>query len=185
MALSDIYGLRRLRSRITSTCLDAEKLTVKKLKYLTNSDNETIRLGYRLGSLLVDGDVIALMGGLGSGKTWFTKGIGLGLGLERNTVITSPSFAIVNEYQGRRILYHMDLYRLHSLSDFFSTGLEEYFYIDGVVVIEWADRWPEVLPARRIEVRFAIIDERRRNITMKGCHLRAINILDSIAKEAL
>ena len=132
--------------------------SLKRLKYLTKSDKETVTLGIELGNLLVAGDVVALMGGLGSGKTWFTKGIALGLGFGPETLITSPSFAIVNEYEAEETLFHMDLYRLNSQSDFLASGLDEYMGGNSIVVMEWADRWPEILPEWRIEVHFNIID---------------------------
>jgi tRNA threonylcarbamoyladenosine biosynthesis protein TsaE len=158
---------------------------VKYLKYNTNSVKETMRLGRRLGTFLEEGDVVALIGELGSGKTWFTKGLALGLGIDPDTVITSPSFAIVNEYQGRQLLYHMDFYRLDNLSDFITSGLEDYIYNNGIVVMEWADRWPEILPEWRIEIRFLIIDDHSRHIAIHGVSERAIGIMESVGQEAL
>ena len=87
--------------------------------YYTSSDEETIKLGRRLGVALKEGDAVALVGELGSGKTCFTKGVGLGLGVPADVIITSPSFSLVNEYEGRYPFFHMDGYRLESLSDFF------------------------------------------------------------------
>ncbi len=152
----------------------------RSVTYLTVSDQETVNLGHKLGAALREGDVIALAGELGSGKTCFTKGVALGLGISPGIVITSPSFSLVNEYEGRCTLFHIDAYRLESLSDFLSTGLDEYFYQDGVVVMEWADRWPEILPGWSVEVGFAIVDERSRRITLSGCHLRALEILGNV-----
>ena len=145
--------------------------------HYTHSDGETMDLGRRLGEVLRRGDVIALVGELGSGKTWFAKGLGLGLGVSRDTVITSPSFSLLNEYEGRLTLYHMDAYRLENLSDFLSTGLDEYFYLDGVVALEWGDRWPEILPDLRLKVEFAIISDTSRRITFSGHHPRAVEIM--------
>jgi tRNA threonylcarbamoyladenosine biosynthesis protein TsaE len=133
-----------------------------------------------MGECLAAGDLIALSGELGSGKTWFTKGLALGLGVSPDTVVTSPSFALMNDYEGRLTLSHMDVYRLESVSDFLNTGLDEYFYGDGVVVMEWADRWPEILPDWAIEVNFAVLDEQSREITMSGHHVRAVRILKKI-----
>lgn len=147
---------------------------------MTNSGIETVRLGERLGSLLTGGDIVALIGDLGSGKTWFTKGIALGLGVDPDTVITSPSFALVNEYRCRHLLYHIDLYRLENLSDVLSSGLEEYLHLGGVVVMEWADRWPEILPEHRLDVNFEIIDDNRRDITISGDHPRAVEIIKGL-----
>ena len=159
---------------------DSRPLKQKHFTYVTGSDQETVRLGRTLGGLLSDGDVVALVGELGSGKTWFTKGLALGLGVSPETVITSPSFTLVNEYQGRSTFYHMDFYRVESLSELLSAGLEEYLYREGVVVMEWADRWPEILPQKRVLVEFVIIDDQRRNITFSGHHSRAVNIIETI-----
>jgi len=148
--------------------------------YHTVSDKETIKLGRQLGAALGEGDVIALVGELGSGKTWFAKGIGLGLGVSPDTVITSPSFSLVNEYEGQYPFFHMDGYRLESLSDFLSAGLDEYLYQGGVVAMEWADRWPEILPNWNIKVEIVIVDEHSREITMSGQHPRAIEILTKL-----
>ena len=155
-------------------------MKLKCLKYLTKSDKETICLGNKLGALLSEGDVVALVGDLGSGKTWFSKGLALGLGVGADTVIPSPSFALVNEYEGRYTFYHMDLYRLEDLSEVLYAGLEEYLYSGGVAVMEWADRWPEILPNCNIKVEFVIVDEHSREITMSGQHLRAIEILTKL-----
>ena len=152
----------------------------KSLTYDSCSAQETIEIGRRLGAVLKQGDVIALVGELGSGKTWLTKGIGLGLDIPSAVVITSPSFSLVNEYEGRCAFYHMDGYRLESVSDFLSAGLEEYLYQDGVVAMEWADQWPEILPAWRIKVEIVILDERSRKIKLSGHHTRALEILDKI-----
>ncbi|MFC1868077.1 tRNA (adenosine(37)-N6)-threonylcarbamoyltransferase complex ATPase subunit type 1 TsaE [Thermodesulfobacteriota bacterium] len=150
------------------------------MKYLTNSDKETVGFGQKLGTLLSEGDVVALTGELGSGKTWFTKGLALGLGIGQDTVITSPSFALVNEYRGRHLFYHIDLYRLEDISDIHSVGIEEYLYNDGVVVMEWADRWPEILPEWKVEVKFKIIDDNSRDITVCGSHPRSIGIVERL-----
>jgi tRNA threonylcarbamoyladenosine biosynthesis protein TsaE len=155
----------------------------KQITYVTTSDEETIRLGQRLGDLLSEGDVVALVGELGSGKTWFTKGLALGLGVSPDNIITSPSFTLVNEYKGRYTFYHMDFYRLENLPEVLSAGLEEYLHNSGVVVLEWADRWPEILPEKRVMVKFLIIDDRRREITFSAHHRRAVEILRGFEKE--
>lgn len=155
----------------------------RSFKYCTVTDQETINLGRELGASLKEGDVIALAGELGSGKTCFTKGVALGLGVSPGIVVTSPSFSLVNEYEGRCSLFHIDCYRLESLSDFLSTGLDEYFYQSGVVAMEWADRWPEILPSWSVNIEFTIVDERSRNITLTGYHFRALEILRNVGKQ--
>jgi len=150
------------------------------LKIRTHSDQETISLGRKIGGLLSPGDVVALTGPLGSGKTWLTKGIALGLGVDPGMVITSPSFSLVNEYRARCTLYHMDLYRLERISEILATGLEEYLYNDGVAVVEWADRLPEILPEWSIALSFEILDDNRRDIDIKGGNLRAADIIKQL-----
>ena len=141
------------------------------------SDRETINLGQKIGTLLVAGDVVGLVGELGSGKTWFAKGLALGLGVSPNTIITSPSFTLINEYEGRYKFFHMDVYRLESLSDLLSAGLDEYFYKDGVVAMEWADRWPEILPSWWLKVELIIMDDISREIILSSSHPRVAEIL--------
>jgi tRNA threonylcarbamoyladenosine biosynthesis protein TsaE len=120
------------------------------LQMRSASPEETRRLGAALGALLAAGDVVLLVGELGSGKTAFTQGIGVGLGVEGP--INSPTFTIVKEYDGRLPLYHFDLYRIEEPEELFALGFEEYFGGEGVAVVEWAERgeddemgaaWPE------------------------------------------
>ncbi len=93
------------------------------------------------------------------------------------TIVTSPSFTLVNQYQGRATLFHMDVYRLESLNDAISAGIEETLYSGGVVVLEWADRWPEILPEHTLRVHLLILDDHTRTITLSACHARALEIL--------
>jgi tRNA threonylcarbamoyladenosine biosynthesis protein TsaE len=115
-----------------------------------NSAEETVNTGKRLGGILKRGDVVCLTGDLGAGKTAFTKGIGRAL--EISDHITSPTFTLVNEYNGRVPLYHFDVYRLKGPEDVYGIGFEEYIYGNGISVIEWADLVNEVLPAEHIWV---------------------------------
>lgn len=155
------------------------------ITYHSNSDHKTINVGRKLGELLREGDVIALIGRLGSGKTWFTKGLALGIEVSRNTIVTSPSFSLLNTYEGRCPLFHIDAYRLERLSDFLSAGLDEYFYKDGIVAMEWADRWPEILPDRTVRVELAIVDHSSRKIALSGHHRRAVEVLESVEENLL
>ena len=131
--------------------------------FISESVDETISFGRKMGKVLKQGDVVALSGELGSGKTWFAKGIASALEIPPE-VVTSPSFTLVNEYEGKFKLFHIDAYRLKDRADFFSAGLDEYLYRDGIAVLEWADRWPEILPESAITVRLEILSENRRKI---------------------
>lgn len=150
------------------------------LTLLSKSDKETIEVGRMLGQQLEEGDILGLSGELGSGKTCLTKGIGQGLGLGPREVITSPSFTLVNEYRGRHRFLHMDIYRLEHVSEFLGAGLEEYFYEPAVLVLEWADKWPEILPDHRIMIDLVILDHTRRKITLTGEHPRAEEVIGSL-----
>ena len=111
----------------------------------TNSPQETIELGKKLGSLLKGGEIIALIGALGSGKTHLIKGIAAGAGAEDQNLVNSPTFVIVNEYTGRLDIYHIDAYRIETINEFEMLGFSDFCYPDSVVLIEWADRVEDAL----------------------------------------
>ena len=110
--------------------------------------DETEKFGIKLGKLLGPGDVVCLNGDLGAGKTTLTKSIGLGLGVQ--DYITSPTFSLINEYDGVYPVYHFDVYRLENTEELYDLGFDEYFYGKGVSIIEWADRIENFLPEERI-----------------------------------
>lgn len=118
------------------------------LKVISRNTEQTNKLGERLGKVLQQGDIICLTGDLGAGKTAFTKGIGEGL--EVSEFITSPTYTIINEYNGRIPLYHFDVYRLEGVEEMYELGYEEYFFGDGAVVVEWADIVKEIIPNERL-----------------------------------
>lgn len=120
------------------------------MEFRTHSAADTAELGRKLGSMLRKGDNVCLIGELGTGKTAFTGGIAKGLGI--SGYITSPTFTIVNEYEGRLPLYHFDVYRISDVDEMLDTGYYEYIDGDGVTVIEWADLITDILPSERIEV---------------------------------
>jgi tRNA threonylcarbamoyladenosine biosynthesis protein TsaE len=155
-------------------------LEEKTFTITTESDQDTIRVGQEIGRLLLEGDVVGLVGELGSGKTWLTKGIAIGFGVNPKTIVTSPSFTLVNEYQGRATLFHMDVYRLGSLDEALSAGIEETIHSGEVVVLEWADRWPEILPEHTLMVNLLILDAHRRTIILSGRQARAIEIIEQL-----
>lgn len=142
----------------------------EKGEFLTHNPQETIRLGRLLGELLVPGDVVALIGDLGAGKTTIAKGIACGAGVEDEEEITSPTFVLVNEYWGRFPVYHADLYRLQEAGEVEDLGWEEFIFGDGIAMMEWAEKIPGILPEDRLEVRLLWIgaEERKVWITGKG-----------------
>ncbi len=114
------------------------------------SPEDTYELGYRIGKRLKEGDIICLNGDLGAGKTTITKAIAEALDI--HDTITSPSFTIVNEYYGDVDLYHFDVYRIDDLEEMYDLGYEEYFYSDGICVIEWSNMIEELLPDKRLVI---------------------------------
>jgi tRNA threonylcarbamoyladenosine biosynthesis protein TsaE len=105
------------------------------IKILSNGEQQTYDLGYKLGTLLQRKDIVCMTGDLGAGKTTLTKGIAEGLGVTE--CVTSPTFTIIHEYMGRMPLYHFDVYRIQHVEEMEDLGYEEYFYGDGVCIIEW------------------------------------------------
>lgn len=136
---------------------------MREIKIRTNSAQETRKFGKWLSEFLQPKDVVGLAGQLGAGKTILVKGIGEGL--ETLEEVKSPSFTIVNEYNGRFPLYHIDLYRL-SCDDFFRLGLDEYLYGNGVVVIEWADKVKEYLPGEVIYIELSRLNTQSRELAV-------------------
>ncbi len=131
----------------------------------SNSPQETAELGRQLGRSVARGAVIALCGDLGAGKTAFTQGLAEGLGIE--ALITSPTFTLLHEHPGGRLpLYHADLYRLESEAEARAIGLEEVMEGDGVAVVEWADKFPALMPPGTQWVRIAIGEGDCREITL-------------------
>ncbi len=144
------------------------------LDIISHSEAQTRRLGARLAGLLSPGDVIALVGGLGTGKTRFAQGVGRGLGVTE--AITSPTFTLVREYRGSGIrlpFFHVDLYRVENAAQTLTFGLDEYLYGDGVCLIEWADRLESSrLPADHLWVDFRHLDQSKRGLLVspRGLH---------------
>jgi len=134
---------------------------------ISKSVEETIGIGAKLAGKLKAGDVVALIGDLGSGKTVLTKGIAKGLGVRNVRYVNSPTFVIIKEYRGKLPLYHFDLYRLSKSSCLDAENFEEYFYGDGVAVVEWADKIRRLLPKKHIEVRLSVAGEGTRKIAIK------------------
>lgn len=136
------------------------------MKKRTFCAEETIEFARTIGKLLHSGDVVAYKGGLGAGKTTFTRGLAVGLGLEDS--VTSPTFALVNEYRGRINLYHFDMYRISDSDELEFTGFYDYPLEDSVFAIEWSENIADALPAGTIYIDIQRIDDDVREITIKG-----------------
>ena len=132
-------------------------------KYTTKSEMDTIQLAQNFESEKFPNMIICLNGELGSGKTMFTKGFANALGISET--ITSPTFTIIKEYEeGEMPLYHMDVYRLDGITE--GVGIEEYYRKNGVVIIEWANTIKDILPKERLDIKFSVVDEKKRVLTI-------------------
>ena len=149
---------------------------------VTGSGEETVALGARLGRLLAPGDFVALVGELGAGKTQFAKGIALGLQVAPDTPVTSPTYTILNIYQGRIPLYHFDLYRLHGPEEVAELGFEEYFSGSGACVVEWAERLGEEAPADLLTVTLCHAEAESREICFAASGARAGRLLEELLR---
>jgi len=147
------------------------------MKITTYSHDETLAFGKRLGQCFEPRDIVLLFGDLGAGKTTLTHGLCLGLGLAEDDYIRSPTFTLVNEYQGTATIYHIDLYRLDSLREIEALGLEETLFSNGVSIIEWAEKlFPKSNPEqsapsmgieKRIEIHISIEEETQRTFQIE------------------
>ena len=132
---------------------------------ISNSPEETRAIAAGVAGSAKKGDVIVLTGNLGTGKTCFVQGFTRDFGVKG--IVNSPSFAIVNVYSGKLPVYHMDFYRLTSVAEIRAIGCEDYFYGDGVCLIEWGERAENLLPSQRIEINFEMLDKNTRKITFE------------------
>ena len=135
------------------------------MKIITRDEDETYKLGVLIGSIIIPGTVFSLNGDLGTGKTHFTKG--LAEGLEVKDYITSPSFTILNEYEGRLKLHHFDVYRIEDISEMYEIGFEDYIDGDGVCVIEWGDMVKDLLPKDTVNIKINMVDNNTREILIE------------------
>ncbi|MGH7901498.1 MAG: tRNA (adenosine(37)-N6)-threonylcarbamoyltransferase complex ATPase subunit type 1 TsaE [Thermodesulfobacteriota bacterium] len=148
------------------------------LHMISNSEELTIKIGEELGKLLKPGTIIALRGELGSGKTVLVKGIARGLDVKEEP--NSPTFVIMNAYEGRIPLYHFDLYRISGKDELEGIGYEDFFFGDGVTVVEWADRVEDVFPENTIKIEIKILEKRGTqdfvSLNNENSNIRDINI---------
>lgn len=133
----------------------------------TRSPEETIAFAEKIGKLLRGGDIVAYRGGLGAGKTTFTRGLAVGMGLPDE--VSSPTFALVNEYRGKELtLYHFDMYRILNAESLETTGFYDYISEDAVIVCEWSENIADCLPENVITVTLEAVGENVRKITVEG-----------------
>jgi tRNA threonylcarbamoyladenosine biosynthesis protein TsaE len=143
--------------------------------------NATMALGRRLGALLFPGAVIALVGQLGAGKTHLVRAVAEGLGVADSRVVSSPTFVLIQEYQGRLPIYHFDAYRLNSSAEFNDLGAHEYFEGNGVCLVEWADRVSACLPAEYLRVTLSVTGETSRRAVIEGFGERYKRVVGQLA----
>ncbi len=134
--------------------------------FYTNTEAETLALAESFANRLSGGEVICLRGDLGAGKTVFSKGLCKALGVTEH--VSSPTFCLVNEYQGENFpIYHFDLYRIEDIDELYEIGFSEFTGGEGIAIIEWPQRAEEMLPKKRMEVNIDRAGEDRRKITIK------------------
>ena len=139
---------------------------MQRFVYQSTSEEATAALGRRLAECLPDGSVVALLGTLGAGKTRLVQAIAEACGVPRNEVV-SPTFVLIQEYHGRRSVYHIDAYRLRDEEDFWGLGPDEYYDSGGIVLIEWADRVAGCLPHQRLEIHMEVTGDTSRSIALE------------------
>lgn len=144
-----------------------------------SNQKELEKIAEKLGKLVTSGDIICMSGDLGAGKTTFTQSFAKGLSIE--DYITSPTFTLINEYNGRIPLYHFDVYRINNIMDMEDLGYEEYFYGAGVCVIEWANLIEEVLPSNYLWIEIKVTGQQSREI----CFTSTNDYYDKMLKEIL
>lgn len=153
------------------------------MEITSKSVKDTLNLGKKIAKNLQRGDIICLFGQLGSGKTVLTKGIACGLGIERR-LVNSPSFVLIREYANSRLpLFHFDLYRLTAAHDIAMLGYEEYFYNDGLAVIEWADRLKYLLPKEYLGIELFVKSPSQRLLKFKPFGKRYRQMLDKFNED--
>jgi tRNA threonylcarbamoyladenosine biosynthesis protein TsaE len=156
-----------------------------KMVIQTKRVSETIRIGKSIGGHLLPGDVVALVGELGVGKTQFIKGLAAGAGIRNPAYISSPSFTLIHEYPGKIPFYHVDLFRLEGEKEAEELGLEEYFQGGGITAIEWADKIPSLLPSKNLFIHIAYVGKNSRSLEIIGRGKRYQELVSQIQSSVL
>ena len=152
----------------------------KHILITTQSAAETQHLGQTIGAAIQEPIIIALTGDLGSGKTAFVQGLAKGLDVSNKYYITSPTFTLINEYPGRHLLYHVDLYRIEHLTELDDVGLEEVLQAKAVIAIEWAEKLSQDMLSDHLQLQFKIIAENDRRIDVFAYGHQAGNLLKAL-----
>jgi tRNA threonylcarbamoyladenosine biosynthesis protein TsaE len=150
------------------------------VSFITKSENETINIGEKISTLLKPGSVVAFIGDLAAGKTTIIKGIAKGLGIQRD--VESPTFTLVNEYDGDIRVFHMDCYRETNIQGWLEIGIDEYFYGNGISLVEWADRIEELLPDDAIKIQ---IEHDMEHMNHRKFQINSSDAIESQIKEKL
>ena len=137
------------------------------IQYLSRSPQDTMQFGVKMAAHLKGGDIVCLVGDLGSGKTTLVKGIAQGLAINAARV-NSPTFVVLNIYAGRLPLYHFDLYRINELKEIANLGYEEFLYGKGVAVVEWADKLGALLPADCLKIELSLQKDNERSLAVSA-----------------
>lgn len=155
------------------------------LDFISTSPEQTVRLGVRLGELIMAGDLLCLSGELGSGKTTLAQGIGRGWGAVGR--VTSPTFILVNEYpryRDRQVLYHIDCYRLETAGEVLTAGIDEILDSESVIMIEWPEHIEHLLPPHKLWLDLRYINETRRGLQIKAFGDRPLLLLQKFRQNA-
>lgn len=149
-------------------------------EFISNNTESTSSFGTALGRFMLKGQVVALSGELGAGKTTLIKAICKGAGIPDDIVVSSPSYTLVNEYDGKIPVYHFDFYRLEGAKDIHELGYDEYLDGDGISLVEWADIAPEIIPPEHLELKIDIRGESERKLTLTARGKSYEKIVDSL-----
>jgi tRNA threonylcarbamoyladenosine biosynthesis protein TsaE len=152
-----------------------------KLELTTESPEETHVVAAKIAASIEPGDVLALCGELGSGKTCFTQGLAAALGVGEGGVVNSPTFVLLNVYQGRLPIYHFDAYRLGNADTWLDLGAEDMLYGDGVCIIEWADLVSDALPEDRLTIEFGHVSPNERQLCLSASGRNSERLMMALA----